>query len=115
MKKIITIGSGMRDVFIQYEHVETLHLQTEQKEESFIIFKSGRKIEVNGIEYHCGGGAVNSAVSFARQGFSTHAFFKIGTDGEGDFLLKKLNEENVSTKMVITTDKASTGTSTCSA
>lgn len=101
----------MRDVFINYEHVETLHLQTEQREKTFIIFKSGRKIEVKSVGYHCGGGAVNSAISFARQGFSTRAFFKIGADQEGDFIVKKLNDENISTDAVATTKKVSTGTS----
>lgn len=111
MKKILTIGGAMRDVFIQYEHVETLHLHTTEKEQLFIIMEEGRKIEVDQLAYHVGGGATNSAVSFARLGFEVESFFKVGRDQEGDFILKNIKKENVSIEHVLRTDKIATGTS----
>jgi len=109
MKKILTIGSSMQDIFIEYEGVETLHLHTDEEDLSYVCMRSGRKIEVKNLVYYCGGGAANSAVSFARSGFDVSIFCKIGSDQAGDFILKVLEKENVSTNNVITAQDAPTG------
>lgn len=111
MKKILTIGSGIQDIFTQYKGVETLHLHTQEEDIAYVCMRAGRKIEIQNLMYYCGGGATNSAVSFARAGFNVETFFKIGTDQAGDFILKTLAKENVSTKHVIRTQTAPTGKS----
>lgn len=111
MKKILTIGSGMQDVFTQYEGVETLHLHTKEEDFAYVCMRAGRKIEIQNLMYYCGGGATNSAVSFARAGFNVEAFFKIGTDQAGDFILAALAKEKVSTNHVVRTNTAPTGQS----
>ena len=107
----MTIGGSMQDIFTQYEGVETLHLHTKEEDFAYVCMRAGRKIELQNILYFCGGGAANSAVSFARAGFDVQTFFKIGTDNAGDFILNTLKNENVSTAHVIRTDKAPTGQS----
>lgn len=109
--KVVTIGSAMRDIFIQYTCKEILRLQTVAKIQSFIILEEGKKIEVNNLAYHTGGGATNSAVSFKRLGFEVESFFKIGTDYEGDFILEQLAVESVSTKHIVRTNSIGTGSS----
>lgn len=111
MKKVLTIGSGMQDVFTQYEGVETLHLHTKEEDFAYVCMRAGRKIELQDIMYYCGGGATNSAVSFARAGFDVQSFFKIGTDNAGDFILQTLAQEHVSTTHALRTDAAPTGQS----
>ncbi len=111
MKKILTIGSAMRDVFIQYEHIDTLHLHTKKTDQAYVIMQEGRKIEVKNLAYHVGGGAANSAVSFARLGVTANSFFKLGSDKEGDFILTTLAKEKVITNDVVRTRTAATGTS----
>lgn len=111
MKKILTIGSGIQDIFTEYHSVETLDLHTKEENVAYVCLRAGRKIELQNIVYHCGGGATNSAVSFARHGFDVEAFFKIGHDRPGDFILEKLNKENVSTAHVVRTNDAPTGQS----
>jgi sugar/nucleoside kinase (ribokinase family) len=111
MKKVMTIGSGMQDVFTQYEGVETLHLHTKEEDFSYVCMRAGRKIELQTITYYCGGGAANSAVSFARAGFDVEAFIKISNDKAGDFILDILKKENVSTEHIIRTNEAPTGQS----
>jgi len=111
MKKILTIGSAMQDVFIQYEGVETLHLHTQEEDLAYVCMRAGRKIEIKSLEYYCGGGAANSAVSFARAGFDVSIFCKIGTDQAGDFITKTLQTENVSTAHVLTTNQTQSGNS----
>lgn len=111
MKKVLTIGSSMQDVFLQYQGVETLHMHTQQEDFAYVCMRAGRKIEIQNVIHYCGGGATNSAVSFARAGFDVEAFFKIGNDDAGNFILKKLAKENVATNHVTKTDKAPTGNS----
>lgn len=111
MKKILTIGSSMRDVFMQYEGVETLDLHTNAEDLSYVCMRAGRKIEIQQLVYYCGGGATNSAVSFARAGFDITILCKIGTDQAGDFILQSLKKENINTTNIIKTDTAPTGNS----
>lgn len=111
MKKVLTIGSGIQDVFTKYENVETLDLHTKEENLAYVCLRAGRKIELQDIVYHCGGGATNSAVSFARNGCNVEAFFKIGTDKAGDFILDSLKKNNVSTAHVTRTNQAPTGQS----
>jgi sugar/nucleoside kinase (ribokinase family) len=101
----------MQDIFTQYEGVETLHLHTKEEDFAYVCMRAGRKIEINNLMYYCGGGATNSAVSFARAGFNVEAFFKIGTDHAGDFILTTLAKEKVSTNHVIRTSTTPTGQS----
>jgi len=111
VKKVLTIGGAMQDIFMQYRDVDTLHLHTKEEDFAYVCMRAGRKIEIQDIMYYCGGGATNSAVSFARAGFSVEAFFKIGNDHAGDFIINTLKKENVSTKHSIRTENAPTGNS----
>ena len=46
MKKIMTIGSGMQDIFAQYDNVELLNLHTKAEDLAYVCMRAGRKIEV---------------------------------------------------------------------
>lgn len=111
MKKVLTIGSGIQDVFTKYDSVETLDFHTKEEDIAYVCMRAGRKIELQDIVYNCGGGATNSAVSFARNGFQAEAFFKIGNDNTGDFILDSLQKNKVTTSHVVRTDEAPTGQS----
>src|SRR5277367_3385033 len=107
-KKILTIGSAMQDIFTEYDGVETVNLHTNQEDIAYVCMRAGRKIEIKNLVYYCGGGATNSAVSFARAGCDVAIFCKIGTDQAGDFVMQTLHTENISTDHVIRTDDAPT-------
>lgn len=111
MKKIVTLGGVMRDIFIEYESAQMLHLQGTQSEQTFILIQEGKKVDVKNIAYHVGGGAANSAVSFARLGFEVEAFFKVGDDQEGEYIIDQLAKENVSTQHVVRAKDQKTGSS----
>ncbi|MGB8367091.1 MAG: carbohydrate kinase family protein [Candidatus Babeliales bacterium] len=111
MKKVLTVGGAMRDIFIQYKHIDTLHLHTKEADHAYVIMQEGRKIEVKHLAYYVGGGAANSAVSFARLGFDVTSFFKLGMDQEAKFILSTLRKEKVGTENVVYSKKESTGTS----
>lgn len=108
-KKVLTIGSAMQDIFTEYEGVETLHLHTKEEDLSYVCMRAGRKIEIQRLIYYCGGGAANSAVSFARSGFDVIIFCKIGTDQAGDFIIKTLQSEHVATDYILKTNKEQSG------
>ncbi len=111
MKKILTIGSAMQDIFTEYDGVETLHLHTKEEDLSYVCMRAGRKIEIKNLVYYCGGGAANAAVSFSRSDLHASIFCKIGNDQAGDFILKALKSERVHTDHLVKTDNAPTGNS----
>ena len=51
MKKVLTIGSGMQDVFTEYEGVETLHLHTKEEDLCICLHARGKKNRINTILY----------------------------------------------------------------
>lgn len=109
--KILTIGGATQDVFIQYENSELLYLEKDGSKKAFLTLEEGRKIEVNQLTYHSGGGATNSAVSFKRLGLEVTTFFKVGNDENGEFILQELQHEGVGTSLVMRTSDFPTGTS----
>ena len=78
---------------------------------SFLILEDGKKVEVEALEYHTGGGATNTAVGFRRLGHEVSAFFKIGQDQEGVYVLQSLQTNKVDTSHVIVADGVPTATS----
>lgn len=110
-KKVLTIGGALQDVFIEFEDPYMLHMHLKNRDQSFIALEEGKKITVDSINLFVGGGAANTAVSFKRLGFDTEAFFKIGADATGDFIVKHMINEKVRLDNIIRTSQEQTGTS----
>lgn len=100
MYDVITIGTATRDVFLESplfkvlkdpEHLERLGFKTGEAQ----CFAFGAKIEVGKPVMTTGGGAANTAVTFARQGLSAAAVVKIGADENGAAILRGLKRERV--------------------
>ncbi|HZW61654.1 MAG TPA: carbohydrate kinase family protein [Candidatus Babeliales bacterium] len=109
--KLLTIGGATYDIIIEFTQAEVLARQTATGKQSFLLLEEGRKLNVDDVHYKTGGGATNSAVTFARLGFDVSTFFKIGTDYQGTFILETLKQEGVDTHLARTTDLAGTSTS----
>lgn len=109
MKKVITLGSAMLDLFIQQEQLPCSDDKKTNKH--FMLLEVGRKQEISSIEKQSGGGATNAAVSFSRLGFQTSAFFKVGADCEGDFIMRDLKKEGVNTDRALRSATDMTGLS----
>lgn len=110
MYDVITIGAGVRDVFLVSD--------------AFIALKSpkfstgvgecvalGSKIELEEIVLTTGGGATNAAATFGSLGFKTAAMCKVGNDSPGRDVKEDLKRFGVNTKLVKTV-KGETGYST---
>ena len=111
MKRIITLGSLMRDCFLHTASPEVLHLQTTDQELSFIVMQEGKKVLVTDITYALGGGAANSATSFARLGHAVTICGHIANDQEGSWILSQLQKQIAETSQIKTLDNGKTGTS----
>lgn len=109
MKKVITIGSAMLDLFIQQDALACPVRQESAK--NFMLLEIGKKMEISNIIKQSGGGATNAAVSFSRLGFSAETICKIGPDCEGKFILDELAGNGVKIDRIVHSPTEMTGLS----
>lgn len=109
--KAVTIGSAMIDVItiVDPERIERMTLVNEHK--SYLWLEAGRKIPARSITTHVGGGACNTAVSFARRGWEAAALSKVGHDLNAEAVREHLHAEGVSAERLHETAEAATGVS----
>ena len=91
---VITIGTATRDAFIKSKdfHVDRdLHVLGGKG----LVMPLGAKLEIPDIYFSTGGGATNSAVTFARQGFKTACIAVVGDDVSGNTVIRELERERV--------------------
>ena len=79
---VITIGTATQDIFYPLAS-------------DGFTFEKGAKAEVGAPFCSVGGGAVNAAVTFARQGFKTAALFRIGSDSAGESIVRETEKEGI--------------------
>ncbi len=84
---VITIGTATMDVFLPLAEGVTKVVPGEKYESGSPIFATG-------------GGAVNAAVTFARQGLNVGSIFRVGSDAQGDDIIADAEEEGVSCRAV---------------
>ncbi|MEK7063052.1 MAG: carbohydrate kinase family protein [Patescibacteria group bacterium] len=97
---VITIGTATRDAFLKSKEFKRISTPEYQSGEGLCL-PSGAKVEVDDIIFATGGGATNSAVTFARQGYHTACVCKIGNDVSGHEVLANLKSEGVSTVFAV--------------
>ncbi|MBN1175277.1 carbohydrate kinase family protein [Candidatus Woesearchaeota archaeon] len=94
MYDVITIGSATVDVFANTDS-QLVKLLTKDGEEDFITYPSGSKILIKELNFLIGGGGTNTAASFSRLGLKTGFLGKLGTDQNGEEVIKVLKEYDV--------------------
>lgn len=111
MYDIITIGSATQDVFLtsaDYQLIPSKKFTTGVGE----CFAFGSKIEVKNIFLDTGGGATNTAVTFAHLGLKTAVITRIGKDAPGREITSVLKKERVDTSLIIEKAKEHTAYAT---
>jgi ribokinase len=108
---VLTIGGGMIDTIavIDDERIERMSMNNAGR--AFLLLEEGRKTEASIISTHPGGGAINSAVAFARLGFSVATVVKLGEDSRGRAVREALQTEGISQDLIVETSAAGTGAS----
>jgi len=94
MFDVITFGSATLDIFLKdfpYQISSSNKFPTKRG----LCFSLGSKISVGEMISTSGGGAVNTAITFARQGLKTGAVFSIGRDKTSQQILEQLKEEKI--------------------
>jgi len=109
--KVLTVGGAMIDTIaiIDSDRIERMTMLN--ADNSFLLLEEGRKTEAREISTHCGGGAVNAAVSMARQGLDVATLVKLGRDDRAEMIMARLLSEGVSTRWVLRDARAPTGAS----
>ncbi len=109
--KIITVGGATQDIFFSYEGADIMTIDKKGALQSFMLFESGEKVEIDSIQYYTGGGATNTAASFKRLGLEAGCFCSIGNDAAGQAITTALTNEGVDIGLVTTNPHHSTGIS----
>lgn len=91
MFDVITLGSATKDIFIK---------AIAFRKEKNLVFPLGEKLELEEIKTLSGGGGVNAATTFVRQGFKTAFCGVVGQDLAGQEILDELHEKDIATELV---------------
>jgi len=99
MFDVITFGSATRDMFVTSKNFQAI------KSDDFVSGKglcvpAGAKIYVDDIVFASGGGATNTAATFALQGLATACVTKVGDDPGGNAVIEELKKLGVNTGFV---------------
>ena len=100
MLDVVTVGTATRDVFLKSPLFKTVHDPKHLERLGFPTgeaqcFALGSKIDVARPVLTIGGGAANTAVTFARQGFKTAALLRVGADPDGKAVVEDLRREGI--------------------
>ncbi|MDR3326285.1 MAG: carbohydrate kinase family protein [Rhodospirillaceae bacterium] len=109
--KALTIGGAMIDTIAIIDSDRIERMSMFNAESSFLLLEEGGKTETKKISTHCGGGAVNAAISMSRLGLDVAILIKLGRDARAETVLTRLMEEGVSTRWVLRDCHAPTGAS----
>lgn len=106
MYDIITIGTATRDVFIKSPSFANIHDPEHLKKLGFLegnatCFAPGSKIEIEKPIFATGGGATNTATTFARMGLKVATIGKIGADDGGARILSECKADGITSRIII--------------
>lgn len=105
MYDIITIGSSVVDIFVMSD--QFCLKQTDNGMQ--LCEQYGAKIDVDSFQIRSGGGGSNTAVGFARLGFTVAVVSETGKDAFAQIILDDLHAEKVSTNLIAQEKKEETG------
>ncbi|MDH5596855.1 MAG: carbohydrate kinase family protein [Candidatus Peregrinibacteria bacterium] len=109
--KIFTIGGATFDIFVKAEDQTIMKMKTPDTVDKWLCFPHGAKVKVQEVLESYGGGATNTAITFARQGFDVCFVGKVGEE-YGDKVFANLSREGVDCRFAKKTGRDKTGFST---
>jgi len=109
MYDVVTIGDAFQDLFVFSTDFKVLRDPSFKSGKS-LSFDYGAKLDIEKIEYHSGGSAVNTSICFSKLGLASAIVTFIGPDSPAQKLMAEIEAAGVSTGLV-KNDKESTNTS----
>ncbi|MBR2836727.1 carbohydrate kinase family protein [Candidatus Saccharibacteria bacterium] len=109
MARIVSLGSALQDIYL----IDHDDLRPTQVGGAAILGKVlvGSKVDIDRLKYSVGGGGVNSAITFSRNGHEAILMSNIGRDAAGAAVMRTLDYENVDSSYVNYAERRGTGTS----
>lgn len=107
MFDVITIGSATRDVFVRSKSFKAIEAKEFATGEA-LAMALGSKLDIDEIRFAVGGGAVNTAVTFANQGFRAAVLCVVGKDPGGDEIVNFLKGCGIETKFIFRSEHGNT-------
>lgn len=104
---MLSIGAAVQDVFLS--NSDAFAPVCVDPEHCFAQLEMGAKADVNQINFSTGGGAMNAATTFARQGMHSMFIGKIGEDPAGQAVTDALDEESIDSTYMVYSKKYNTG------
>lgn len=104
---MLSIGAAVQDVFMS--HSDAFEPVCIDPEHCFAQLQMGAKADVNQIDFSTGGGAMNGATTFARQGLESIFIGQIGKDPAGQAVLADLDKESIDAQYMAFSKKYNTG------
>jgi ribokinase len=106
---IVSIGSATQDVFVSSDQAHLVTIHHFEGEETYLAYEYGAKVAVNHLFISTGGGAVNTAIAYARLGLHAAAVSEIGQDDAGNMIERVLGDQGVDTSMLMRNPDCATG------
>lgn len=107
MFEVVTIGSSLVDLYIESDEFKL----SSSQDGVLLCSKYGDKIDVSSFTMTSGGGASNTSVGFARQGFKTAVITELGRDPLAQVILEDFAKHSVETAWVVQEKREETGMS----
>lgn len=109
MARIVSLGSALQDIYL----IDHDDLTATDVNGSAVFGKVlvGSKVEIDKMSFETGGGGLNSAVTFARNGHEAILMGNLAHDAAGEAILRVLDREGIDSSFIHFVSRGSTGTS----
>ncbi|MEI6690543.1 MAG: carbohydrate kinase family protein [bacterium] len=107
---VVTVGAATLDIVMRSEKFQVIHDSAIPGGVALCQIY-GRKTEVEDVTITSGGGATNTAVSFAKKELKTACICEMGNDPASLIVYKDLQESGVETKYCVQEEKETTAVS----
>ncbi len=104
MFEIITFGSATWDIFLKIEKGNVLK-NDKLPSGTGVTFDLGAKIDINDMYFSFGGGGMNTAFTFKKQGFNVAYCGSVGNDIPGKDIIAEMEKNGIGTEFIQRNDK----------
>jgi len=100
MTNIITIGGATRDITFITDKGKVIETPENLTEQKLLAFEYGAKIKSEKVFFNFGGGACNTAATFAKLGLGTAVNCRVGKDDDGKSIINNLKKLEINTDLI---------------
>lgn len=111
-RAVISVGAAVRDIFLFLKPTDVSVLDNPDQDltcKKLLALEYGAKIHAAASKLAFGGGALNSSITFSRQGLTTEAITALGCDDTGEAIIRLLERENVNHDSISYHSRGQTG------